>query len=69
MHLQASFNEMEEQISAARRAYNAAVTEFNNAVEMLPTNILASWMHYSQKKFFEISEEEREDIDAGKLFK
>ena len=32
MQLQRTMNELEEQISAARRAYNAAVTNFNNAV-------------------------------------
>ncbi|MHC4748078.1 MAG: LemA family protein [Planctomycetota bacterium] len=69
LQLQASMNEVEEQISAARRAYNAAVTDYNNAVEMFPTNILASMMSYKLKKVFEISEEQREDIDTDKLFK
>src|SRR5262245_37860666 len=39
--LQRSWNEAEEQISAARRSYNAAVTSFNNSVEKFPSNILA----------------------------
>lgn len=69
LHLQASLNEIEEQISAARRAYNATVTDYNNAVEMFPTNIVASMMGYKQKKVFEISEEERKNVDVGKLFK
>ena len=42
MHLQRTLTELEEQISAARRAYNAAVTDYNNAVEMFPTSIVAS---------------------------
>ncbi|MEC9221620.1 MAG: LemA family protein, partial [Bacteroidota bacterium] len=49
IQLQSSLNEVEEQISAARRAYNAAVTSYNNAIEMLPTNILASMMNYQRK--------------------
>lgn len=69
LQLQASLNEVEEQISAARRAYNAAVTDYNNAVEMFPTNLAASMMGYKQKKVFEISEEERKNVDVGKLFK
>lgn len=68
LQLQASFNEIEEQISAARRAYNSAVTDFNNSVEMFPTNILASLMSYSQKKLFEISEQERKNVNAKELF-
>ncbi len=69
MQLQRTMNELEEQISAARRAYNASVTTFNNAVEMFPTNLAASAMGYRQKKVFEISPEQREDVDAEKLFK
>lgn len=69
LQLQRAMNEIEEQISAARRAYNAAVTAYNNAVEMFPTNMAASMMRYKLKKVFEISEEQREDVDAEKLFK
>ena len=41
MHLQRSLNEIEEQIAAARRAYNASVLDYNNACDMFPTNIFA----------------------------
>jgi LemA protein len=69
LQLQGSLNEVEEQISAARRAYNAAVTTYNNAIEMFPTNIMASMMNYKRKQVFEIPEEERKNVDVGKLFK
>jgi hypothetical protein len=36
---------------------------------MFPTNVAASMMRYKLKKVFEISEEQREDVDAEKLFK
>ena len=55
LQLQAAMNEIEEQISAARRAYNAAVTDYNNAVEMFPTNIFASMMSFKERNLFEIS--------------
>lgn len=42
MHLQRTLHEVESQISAARRAYNQAVTDYNNAIEMVPTNFMAS---------------------------
>jgi len=67
MHLQRTMTEVEEQISAARRAYNAAVEAFNNAVEMFPTNIIASMMDYKTRSFFSIQEDERKNIDAGGL--
>ena len=69
LQLQGSLNEIEEQISAARRAYNAAATTYNNAIEMFPTNIMASMMNYKRKHVFEIPEEERKSVDVGKLFK
>lgn len=68
LHLQQTLNEIEEQISAARRAYNQAVTDYNNAIEMFPTNIFASYMGYKRKKVFEISEDERKNIDVKELF-
>ncbi len=68
MHLQASLNEIEEQISAARRSYNASVTDYNNAIEMFPTNIFASMMGYKRKTLFEITEAERKNVDVNALF-
>ena len=69
MQLQRSLNEVEEQLSAARRSFNAAVTSFNNAVEMFPTNIMAGMMNYQVRDLFEIDEEERQRPDVGALFK
>ena len=68
LHLQKTLTEVEAQISAARRAYNQAVTDYNNALEMIPTNVLASFMNYRKKELFEISEDERKSIDVSKLF-
>ena len=52
--LQNSLNEMEEQLSAARRAYNAAVNSFNNGMEMFPSNIVAKLMGYTNRTLFTI---------------
>ncbi|MCD6432724.1 MAG: LemA family protein [Sulfurimonas sp.] len=68
MHLQHSLNEIEEQISAARRAYNQAVTDYNNAIEMVPTNFMATMMNYSRKEVFKIIESERKNINVKDLF-
>lgn len=68
MHLQRSLHEIEEQISAARRAYNQAVTDLNNAIEMFPTNLMASWMHLERKAVFEITQNERENVNVAQLF-
>ncbi|MEP7127782.1 MAG: LemA family protein [Chitinophagales bacterium] len=69
LQLQGSWNEIEEQISAARRAYNATVNDYNNAVEQFPTNILAGMMHYGMKSYLDVPDEERKNISAAELFK
>lgn len=68
LQLQASLNEVEEQISASRRFYNAAVTDYNNAVEMFPSNLVAGQMRLSRKPVFTIPESERAAPDLGKMF-
>ncbi|MDP3022456.1 MAG: LemA family protein [Sulfuricurvum sp.] len=68
MHLQRSLNEAEEQISAARRAYNQAVTDLNNAIEMFPTNMMAGWMNLQRKAVFEITTTERQNVNVHDLF-
>ena len=68
LQLQATLNEIEEQISAARRAYNAAVVEFNNAIEMFPSNLIANWMGLKRRKVFEVAESEAAAPNVGELF-
>ncbi len=68
MHLQRTLTEVEAQISAARRAYNQAVTDYNNSIEMFPTNIMANMMHFTRKAVFETAETERKNVNVKELF-
>lgn len=68
MQLQGTMNDIEFEISAARKLYNSTVTEFNNAVEMFPTNIMARFMGLARRLFFEIQETERQNVDVKNLF-
>ncbi|MDD5372675.1 MAG: LemA family protein [Sulfurimonas sp.] len=68
MHLQHTLHEVEEQISAARRAYNQSVTDYNNAIEMVPTSFMASLMNYKRKEVFAIVEEQRQNVNVKELF-
>lgn len=68
MHLQYTLHEIEEQISASRRSYNQAVTDYNNAIEMVPTNFMASFMSYRRKQVFEIADGERQNVNVKELF-
>lgn len=62
-----SLNETEEQISAARRFYNSAVTDYNNALEMFPSNIVASSLRYQAKELFVTPAESRANVNVGEL--
>jgi len=62
LKLQGSLNDIEEQIAAARRAYNSAVTDYNNAVEMFPTNLAASVMQYRPQPLLAAPASEREVV-------
>ncbi len=68
LQLQGSWNEVEEQISAARRFYNSAVTDYNDAIQVFPNNIIAGRMGMKRKTVFEIPEEERKSPHAKDLF-
>lgn len=65
-----TYNEVEEHIAAARRFYNSAVLDLNNAVETVPTKWFAESLGIkSELPYFEITDEkERRSIDAKAYF-
>ncbi|TCD03284.1 LemA family protein [Pedobacter psychroterrae] len=68
LNLQNTWTESEEQIAAARRNYNAAVTDYNNAIMMFPGSIFAGMLNYQQIAVLANTEEERKNISAKELF-
>ena len=69
IQLQRSLNEIEEQISAARRAYNSAVTDYNLAIRIFPNNLLAGMFGFTETTLFEAAPEDRANPNVGDLFK
>jgi len=67
LHLQRSLNEIEEQISASRRAFNAAVTTYNDSVLMFPSSIIASLFQFKKREVFQAPPDERKNINVGAL--
>lgn len=53
---------VEEDIANSRKYYNATVRDFNNKVEMFPSNLIAKLFNYKTKSMFEISNDERQNI-------
>jgi len=62
-----SYNEVEAQISAARRFYNSAVGEVNNSIEIFPGSIIARMASIGVMPFFRAESDEKEPVDATKL--
>ncbi len=68
MQLQQELRAVEGEIAGARTGYNAAVTDYNNTVEMFPTNLLAGLIGYRRKQLFEASEADRQNPSVKQLF-
>lgn len=56
--LQNDLREIEDKIAFARQFYNDRALEYNNKVEMFPSNVIASMFKFEVAKFFEASEED-----------
>lgn len=67
--LQRALNEVEEQISAARRTFNAAAKSYNDAVRMFPTNLLAGMLGYRERTYFDAPEAESKPVDVMQRFR
>lgn len=68
LHLQRTIAILEEELSAARRVYNQSVTEYNNAREMFPSNIIAHLMKFQPLEVFKATEVERSVPSLQKQF-
>ena len=63
-HLQQELTETESKIASARQFYNDTVLLYNNKVEMVPSNIIASLFKFKKEAFFEANEAERENVQV-----
>ena len=62
LQLQEQLKECEDKISYARQFFNDTVMLYNNKVQMFPSNIVAKLFNFKEEKFFEASEEEKENV-------
>ena len=63
-----TYNEVEEHIAAARRFFNSAVNDLNNAVEIFPTSLFARKLGISTQEFFQVDESETKPVNACDFF-
>ena len=58
--LQNDLRDTEDKISTMRQFYNDTVLTYNNKIETIPSNIVASIAHFKKEEFFQINEEDKE---------
>lgn len=62
VQLQTQLEEIEDHIAQARRYYNAIVRDFNTAIQMFPSNLVANMMNLVERDMFEANEEEKATV-------
>lgn len=62
MELQSELKDTENKIASSRQFYNDTVLNYNNKVEMFPSNIIAGLFHFQKETFYQIDEKERENV-------
>lgn len=63
--LQAELATTEDRIQVTRRVYNANVRDYNERVQSVPSNVIASMFGFSEESFFEIEEAARATLEEA----
>ena len=63
VELQRSITDVEEHLQAARRLYNANVTDYNKKIVTFPSSIVAGMIGATPKTFFEAESQKRNDVN------
>jgi len=66
----ATYQDVEDNISAARRFYNSAVNELKNAVDIFPSSMIASAININAMPFYEDPESDtiQSTVNAAEFF-
>ncbi len=64
LELQSELQETENKIASARQFYNDTVLVYNNQVQTVPSNIVASLFKFKTEAFIEANETERQNVQV-----
>lgn len=64
MQLSSELTSLEDDIANSRKYYNAVIRNYNNKVQMVPSNIVASMFGFKPKANFEIIDAQRENVEV-----
>lgn len=65
MHLQEEISDIENKLAAARRFFNSATKELNNAIEVFPANVFAGMFGFKREQMFDLGTEQRANLDQA----
>lgn len=63
LQLQEELSDIENKLAASRRFFNGATTEYNNAVESFPGNLIAKNFGFSREVFFNLGDDTRKKME------
>jgi LemA protein len=63
--LQRDLSDVENKLSAARRFFNNAVSEFNAAVESFPAVLFSRALGFMKREFFDVGDDQRKTLDTA----
>lgn len=65
MQLQAEISDIENKLAAVRRFFNSATRELNDAIESIPSNIVAGFKGMKTQPMFDLGEAQRATMDKA----
>jgi LemA protein len=63
LQLQEELSDIENKLAASRRFFNGATTEYNNAVESFPSNLIARNFGFQRELFFDLGTDSRKQME------
>ena len=63
LQLQEELSDIENKLAASRRFFNGATTEYNNAVESFPGNLIARNFGFQREVFFDLGGDNRKHME------
>ena len=63
LQLQEELSDIENKLAASRRFFNGATTEYNNAVESFPSNLIARNFGFQRELFFDLGTDTRKQME------
>lgn len=67
IQLQGQLAQTEDQLSLARQVYNDSVMQYNNQVQMFPSNIIAGMFHFTLSEFYKVEKDSDREVPVVKF--